>query len=385
MRYLLPISMFTIGSMLIERGVYFYTTQIFHFESLCNLLLSLSYGMAYVVGAAVVAPRIGRNQLHHKAALVAAAIGVVAASIAAAGSASTIFLQFMAIGCLTGVMWPLLIGHTLGADTAVNSVARIGRFNLAWAFAVPPSIFLAGVVLDRWAPGLPLSAGLVLAACAAVIVFNRRHPRAQAGHHAEPQDSLSFVSVGTVWAGRWGVLMGYTLVFALIPLQPTVFRQAGYSPAEATKWAMLFDVFRLATFLVMTGHRGWYGRVAPVHIAVLLAPIGFFAAVAGPTIAWIAVGHAVLGVSAAFLYFAPLVHGLAGPTCSVRAGGYHEGAKGLALLAGPFLAVITLSVAENRLDHMARLIALPMLGLAVAGVALHLICWATLGRYGKPT
>lgn len=343
---MLATMLFACGAMVLQRGVYLYTAEVHAFSAVQNLAVSVLYGVAYIFGAAALAPRLGRRRRGPRMALLAATLGGVGLLMNVAGQLAPMGVVALLMGVSIGAAWPLLNGMLLAGQPPACHRVMLGRFNLSWAVGVPLCMLGSGWLLHHVPRALPVFACFVLLCVAVVLMAGLRRRALTTGPtptRQAPADnaaSARAVSPAVLRTGRWGMVVCYSLMFTLIPVQPAIFGELGYTPSQAAYFSITFDLARLAAFGVMIATPVWQGSFLGLAMAMLAAPLAMGLCVAGNTLPWVLVGHVGLGAAAGYLYYAPLMHGLSKHREAVSSTGKHEAARGLSLIIGPLLGVI---------------------------------------------
>jgi hypothetical protein len=348
--------LFACGAMVLQRGIYLYTAEVHAFTAAQNLAVSVLYGVSYIVGAAAFAPRLGRRRLVPRMAGLAVALGLVGLLMNASGHLAAMGLVTLLMGGLIGSAWPLLNGMILADQPLAKRRVMIGRFNVSWAVGVPLCMLGSGWLLHHWPRALPVFACLMLACVALVLTIGRSRPARE--QRAQPEDAsleadaaspvlMPVLSPALIWTGRWGMVVCYSLIFTLIPVQPAIFGELGYTPSQAAYWTITFDIARLSAFCVMIVTPVWQGSFTGLAVAMLSAPLAMGLCLAGGTLPWVLLGHVGLGAAAGYLYYAPLVHGMTAGRSAVSSTGKHEAVRGVSLVLGPMLGLLGASVSRD--------------------------------------
>ncbi len=153
------------ATILVERGVYFYSHARLHFDDTNNLWLALGIGAFYVIGA-LNSHRLARRW-SEKQFLTILLICHVAAHVSLAVFANVLpfVLINLALAAITGAKWPLIESYVHAGRTASQTARAVGQFSLAWALSVPPAMAAVG-------PLIKLGSWPLFAAAAAVNVVS---------------------------------------------------------------------------------------------------------------------------------------------------------------------------------------------------------------------
>lgn len=324
------------ATILIERGVYFFTHERLGFSDTQNLWLALGFGVAYATGALSshnLARRLSEKGLL-LAALGAQLAGLV--GLCAWQGAAAVAVGNTVIGFFTGLKWPVVESYVASGQTPREQARMVGRFNLAWAAPTAVAVAASGPLIAWCSPGLFLAAAALNVVSLALVVPLERRPTHLAVDHPERPDAEAMTRYGGLLASaRWSMLSKYSLMWILAALVPGVFMRLGVGLALATVMSGLLDVVRCLTFLVLGLYVGWHNRRGPLVWSIVGLPAGFFMALFAPNLAVLLAGEVVFGVAAGMTYYAALYYAMVVKNASVEAGGGHEGLIGTGFAVGP--------------------------------------------------
>jgi MFS family permease len=364
------------ATILVERGVYFYTRGVLGYSDVHNLWIALGLGLAYIVGASVshpLAARLGERRL----ARVSVA-GQLAAHLCllAVPRGPVLVSGVVAVGLFNGLKWPVIESY-IGAGRSPRLASRaIGRFNLAWSSAVPLSLAAAGPMI-AWRP---VSLFIVAAAVNLVSLWALGRVPATPTHlphdHPDRPDDRTLSRYRTLMASsRWSMLSSYSLLFLLSPLMPGVFARLQVPLVLATGLAALLDVMRVVTFFFLGRWSGWHDKVTPLALVLVALPAGFAASLFGTSVTVVLVGEILFGLAIGMSYYAALYYAMVVKNASVDAGGVHEGLIGAGFTFGPLVGLAGLGLAGPLGGPVAGLVAgvLPLALACAVGAALPLV------------
>ena len=324
------------ATMLIERGIYFFAHERLGFDDIENLALALGFGGAYVVGALsshAVARRLTEKRL--LLATILLQLACFAVLVFRHGSAAVAVMN-ACIGLVVGLKWPVIESYVSAGHTPREQIRSVGRFNVAWAGAIPPCLLVAGPLI-AWRPEGLFVAGLALSAVSLLLaaVLARRPVHLPPDHPERPTPAQLARMRGLMRSSRWSMLTAYSLLWILAALLPGIFADLAVPVTVATGLGGLLDVFRLAAFAGLQVWRGWHGRVWPMAAVVAVLPAGFFLAVATGSLPMVLAGELVFGLAAGMTYVGSLYYGMVVQNAAVSAGGAHEGLVGGGFALGP--------------------------------------------------
>ena len=329
------------ATMLIERGIYFFAHERLRFDDIENLALALGFGGAYVLGALL--SHAMARRLSEKGVLLLALVGQAAAFVVLClwhGPYAVAIVNGV-IGYLAGTKWPVVESYISAGRTPRDQVRAVGRFNLAWAGAIPPCMVVAGPLI-AWRPeGLFLAGlGLTVASFVLAVALRRRPVHLRADHPERPTPLQMRRLTGLLAASRWSMISCYASLWILAALLPGVFADLDIPVTVATALAGLLDVFRLVAFASLQVWHGWHSRVWPLAIVLVGLPVGFFMAISAAGLPLVLAGELVFGLSAGMTYVGSLYYGMVVKNAAVEAGGAHEGMIGAGFALGPCIGLV---------------------------------------------
>ncbi len=336
------------SAILLERAFYFYTHDALRFDEAQNLWMALFFGAAYIVGAFAshwVALRSGERRL-----LLATIVALLLLHLAlTTWPASELLLAaFVSIGFLQGIKWPVIESFISAGRSPAELVRVLGRFNTAWAGAVPLALLASGQLI---ASSFPRSLFAAAAGCNAM-AFALSLPLPARPEHQRPETHLAAVPAsahlsGLLLSSRWMLILNYALMFLLAPLMPDVFTRLNVTVAEATAANGLLDLARVLTFAALGAMASWRGRRWPLIACMLLMPVSFAMMFLPNTLSVVLLGEIAFGVAGGFFYTAALYYAQLLKNASVDAGGAHEGLIGIGFALGPLAGILGHALSEH--------------------------------------
>lgn len=332
----------SVGTGLLQRGLYFYTHERLDFGEVDNLLTALGYGVVYVAGALEshrLTARFGEKQLLSWTLL--GLLGVHAGLALFPRSALLLIAGFLAVALLQGVKWPIVESYASAGLTPGELLKALGRYNVSWALAMPVAVGASGALIGTW-PQLLFSvpAAINVVSLFALRALPSRPVHLDRAHPARPNRNERRRLSALLASARWSMLGSYALLFLLAPLLPEIFRRLSVGVEHATLAASVIDLVRLSTFMALGAFgAAWRGRVWPLAAVIGLLPVSFSMVLFGPSLAVVLVGEALFGAAAGFAYTAALYYALVVKNASVDAGGAHEGLIGLGFGIGPLAGI----------------------------------------------
>jgi MFS family permease len=377
----------SLSTVLLERGLYFYTHDLLGFSETGNLALALCFGITYVGGALAshpIAARIGE-----KRAVVASVAGLFLLHAALWVHHTSLFItvSFALVALLQGFKWPLIETYVSAGHAPAKILTNLGRFNVSWAVAVPAALVVTGPIVGSRRPELlfALAAAINLAALWLTLPWPTRPIHLADDHPDRPAPHQLARLTALLVASRWSMLASYALLFLLAPLMPGIFERLHVPLSAASASSSALDVVRLLAFALLGAFPGWHGKVPPLVAAMIGLPVGFALVLFGPTIPLVLLGELLFGAAAGLVYYAALYYALVVKNASVDAGGAHEGLIGLGFALGPLLGLVGYGAAESLGSYVSGMLCgvMPMLAVCGAAAARALVKAARIGRLAE--
>lgn len=363
---------------LVERGVYFFTDKVLAFSGALNLWLALAFGGSYVAGALLSHRAAGRQGekrllavclLGQAACYVALAVGVCLEGPAG----GVVFVGSAALGLLNGVKWPLIESYIGAGQTQVGQLRAVGRFNVAWASAVPAALALAGVLIRFVPPGLfALGAAVNLVSLWLMRPLPSRPAHMPHDHPDRPQADQLARYRALLGASRWQMIASYASMWIIAALIPGILTERlGFGVMPATALSGLLDVFRLLAFVTLGSVPGWHNRFSPVLATMVALPAGLFMVLFGQSATVVLLGELLFGLGAGLTYYMALYYVMVVKNASVDAGGSHEGLIGLGFFIGPLAGLAGTYLATSSGHYAAGMLGGvgPLLAVCTVGAA----------------
>ena len=359
------------ATILLERGVYFYSEDRLDFDKSLNLWLALGFGLCYIVGALTshrIADRLGERRL---LLIAITAQGLLHLALVFAVSTPMLFVAMGLAAILNGWKWPVVESYITAGRTSALQLRSIGYFNVAWASAVPLSLFIVGPMVGSAYPeALFLLAALLNIGGFALAWHTPKQPAHFEPDHPDlPSPTRRARYRVLLIASRWSMLASCSLLFLLAPMLPQIFTNLGVGVVIAPALSALIDIVRLGTFVLLQRWHGWYGRPWPMALSLLMLPISCALALFSNHVALVLIGEIMFGFCSGLTYYAALYYVIATKNASVDAGGTHEGLIGAGFAFGPAAGLIGIALSDVMGSYVlgmtvgiAPLILLTMLG-----------------------
>jgi len=345
MTYLARLLVFTFieefATVLVQRGVYFYTREALDFGANENLLLALCMGAIYVLGA--LPSHRAANWLGDRRALLCLLAGQIAtlALVYHQPRGWLLAVGFLVFSGLNAMMWPIVESYVSAGLTPRVASKAIGKFNIAWSIPVALAVWASGPIIHHLAAGLFLcAAGGMVLAMTLVLSFQTVPVHLAADHPERPgPERIRWLSA-LMMSSRISMVSGYAMLYVLSPLLPVLLSRLGYTVVAQTALAGCLDAGRAIIFLLMERTHTWQGRRSVLAFVAILIPIGFLLALSGGQGGLIAIGLILFGASHGVSYYASLYYAMVTGNAAVKSAGRHEGLVGSGFVLGPAAALV---------------------------------------------
>lgn len=350
----------SIGTGVVQNGIYFITREAYGWGSLGNYALGAVLGVAYIIGALTagrVVEGLRRRLALTSRATLAATITLLAllcpvpllAESAGLGRVA-IWPMIFLYSAASGLLWPLIESYVSGGRSGPDLRRAIGRWNVVWSAAVLLAFWAMAPLMATSPLAIVALLGLVQGASALLVLRLPSDPPLHDHETAEPHPPI-YTHLLTTF--RLLLPTSYLVLCTLGPYLPEAVARMGVPAAWATPLASVWLAARVATFVVMGRLKGWHGRWLPAVQGAVLMLVGFGVCILAPRVAdgWtglgvLAAGLACFGTGMATIYSAALYYAMAVGRAAVGAGGTHETLIGLGYTVGPALGLMVSSAVE---------------------------------------
>ncbi len=345
MTYLTRLLVFTFleefATVLVQRGVYFYTREALGFGEHENLLLALCMGAVYVLGA-LPSHRTAKWLGNRRALLFLLACQTATlALIYHQPWGWPLAVGFLVFAGLNAMMWPIVESYVSAGLTPQGASKAIGKFNIAWSIPVALAVWAAGPIIKYMESGLFLcAAGGMVLAMTLVLHLPAVPVHLAADHPERPSpERLRWLSA-LMMSSRLSMVAGYAMLYVLSPLLPILLSRLGYTVVAQTALAGCLDAGRAIVFVLMERMQTWHGRRSILAFVAILIPSGFLLALSGGRGDVIAVGLVLFGASHGVSYYTSLYYAMVTGNAAVKSAGTHEGLVGAGFVLGPAAALV---------------------------------------------
>lgn len=371
---------FSLATILLQRGVFFYTQYELGMNDSQNLLLALAVGLTYIGGA----------QLSHKfwetvgprrsifILIVLQLILPVTAFFFAKSAAVSIVVILYSF--FNGMTWPLAESYASAGLDEKQSSKSIGIYNLCWSSAVPISVWMSGALISGFKNGIFLACGIIVLFAMALVFFLPKviphdDSPSDKGKEDEREEAIAYDDMRRMLvSSRWSMGFSYALMQILTALLPGKFHAAGISVAMATILAGFIDASRTLAFLLMSYTHWWHGKKTLLVLASLTLSLGFCTCMFGGMIPFILAGEILYGLAAGFAYYSALYYAMVLSKASVGAGGSHESVIGAGFTVGPVVVIAGKQIAAFSGLSIATGLAFGVVPMILTAVPISILC-----------
>ncbi len=370
----------SVGTGVVLNGVYFITAELFAFSDTQNLLLGICIQIPYIP-AAVLSGRLSRA-LGARRLLLLSIVGMSAACaiLAMLPPQWAWWLLAPLYNAFAGVQWPVVESYVASGRHGRDMRRAIGKFNIAWAGAIAPGLWLISLFHGRPATTFAVLGVLHLLTLPLVVRWNADPaPHDAEGGRAHQTDAYPHL----LRSARIVLPVSYVLMNMMYPLLPELFRDLGVDERISPTLGSTPQVVRVALFVAFFAWTGWHGRWLILSSAGVLLFGGALTVFLAPTTTVAVAGMVGFGIGQAMTYYAALYYGMAVGAANIDSGGTHEAVIGLGYVAGPGFGLLGKTIAAGALGA-----AFVTGGLAIAtGVAASLpwLAWRRRRRITSPS
>ena len=336
----------SLASTCVQRGLYFDSTSRLGFSPAANLALALGFGLLYAAAALLSHRLTGRLTEKRLLQAAVAAQALVYLLMGAAGSTPAVVVGALVLGALNGLKWPVVESYVAAGRGPSEQARALGRFNVSWALAVPLSVAATGPMMGLFSGGLFVIPAAI--SCGTLLLLPALPARPR---HLAATDPLRPTAdqmprlASLMGVTRWLLLANYSCAWVLSALLPGVLTGLGLALGAAAAVASILDLVRLAAFPVLQRTNAWHNQLAPLAVAAVLMPVGFFMVFFAPNVATAIAGEIIFGLALALTYYATFYYAMVVRNAAVDAGGGNETLIGLGSALGPAAALLGLALA----------------------------------------
>ena len=345
----------SLGTGAVTNGFSFIASEGLGYGRKMNLLLALTLGGTYIVGA-IIAGRlvarvaISRSILSPRGLLVialliialACQLPILAQSQWPRLTEASLWAFIIIFSPATGIFWPIVEGYLSGGRSGPTLRSAIGKFNIVWSGALVISFWLMAPLLKH-NPFLIISLlGILQLFMGIALYWFPSHPPK---HLQEHRLQVPDVYYPLLTIFRVLLIASYIVLSTLSPLLPIVEDKLGVDVQWKTPIASAWLTSRVFLFIFFERWHAWHGRWWTPWTGMALMLVGFSACMLSPTAANLGltvliVGLSIMGIGIAMTYYGALYYAMAVGNAEVEAGSKHESVIGLGYTLGPLCGLI---------------------------------------------
>ncbi|QDU34173.1 Major Facilitator Superfamily protein [Poriferisphaera corsica] len=343
----------SLAAIFLERGFYFYASDVLAYSSLNNLWLAFCFGIVYAIGA-LFSHGITKK-IDERSVLLISFTGLIFFTIMLAFTSSMlgIFLCFSMIGLFTGIKWPVVEAYVGAGNSGKEMFKTVGHFNITWAAAAPIALILTGFLVGSSSPLLFFVAAIVTHFISIIFclkLVNKPRQLSVEIHETTIKNRVERYTL-LLRASRASMILSYILLFLLAPLLPSVFLRLGYSVEFSAGMSGFLDITRVVSFVILGGLTIWHGRSSPLFLMIIILPVGFLLILMSDNLMMIILGEILFGLASGLIYFGALYYALSIKNAAVDAGGAHESIIGAGFAIGPLVGIIGRNLSSSNDDN----------------------------------
>ena len=357
------------ATVLLERGLYFYTDEKLAFSEGENLGLALMFGVCYATGALTSHGLTRRRGERPMLRAVLMGLALLNLTVALHPTPLVVWAGFAGIGLLIGMKWPIIESYVTAGATPDRALRVLGQFNMAWSSSMPLALAATGLMIAHLPPTSFIALAAVIYAASLVVLRGLPVVPDHLPHdHPERPDPVRLRRYRALMlSARWSMLGSCAMMFLLVPLMPSIFDRLGHGVAWSPGLSSVLDVCRFAAFALLGAWTAWRGRSLPLILAAVGLPAGFLTVLFAQSTAAAVVGQVIFGFAAGQAYYAAIYHAMVLHNASVEAGGQHEGLIGAGFALGPAIGLVGVLLQRFTADPTAAMLiaVLPFVGLCL--------------------
>ncbi|HMB95756.1 MAG TPA: MFS transporter [Tepidisphaeraceae bacterium] len=353
-------AMMSITGNLLGIGIFFFTSNQFHWGLRRNFMLSTCMGAIYVCGALAAHPlskKFGRRTT----------LSVAYCTIGAFSLATYLFTRQPIVVCTilvydfcAAVSWPIVESLvSSGTRDAEVLSRRISVYNIVWAAVGTGVLAVVGTIIEHVPRGV---FGFSVAACfisAMISWFGKIEPRTASveplhgGPTPPPEPKLERQRVVALWLSRICVPAMYIVINALAAMLPSLAVIKTLRPSVQTLVSSVWFLMRWITFMILGVTAFWHTRPRLLLAAAMLLLLSYIAITIRPgellpiansqsrDLTIMILGQIGCGVALGMIYMASLYFGMVLSEGSTEQGGYHEALIGVGTTLGPAAGLLS--------------------------------------------
>lgn len=335
----------SLGTAVVWQGVFFVAKEQYAFGPLLNYSLAIAGAVMYVAGALTSgrAVRLAGNRkrgLDPRAFLLGLMVFLATVCVLAGlGDAPwTLWVFMLVYAPLTGWMWPLLESFVASGRSGRRLARATGRFNIAWASAIPVQLLVMGPMLEAMPLVVLTALGAVHLACLPLLLMLPLHPEAHGAAQVEDEVPKELAR-RLLHVFRGLLAFSYVLISYVLPGLPDRLAEFGVGVDWRTPLVSTWVLVRVGMFVLLERWHGWHGRWRTPAWSLGALLVGFALLVSAGDPVTLVAGLVVFGIGAGGAYNGAIFYAMDVGAAEVDAGGKHEAVLGAGYLAGPVIGL----------------------------------------------
>jgi predicted MFS family arabinose efflux permease len=333
--------------------LFFFLHDRFAFGDRENLGVAALYGAVYTAAAWPCSRFAERRGFHTSLALGFGLLaGIMVAGAVAASTVAHLIVMVLYAVCLLFI-WPALEALTTAHEPPARIPHMVGLYNCVWSGALAISYFTGGALYDWLGPGavfwLPaalfagsLALTIWVKAGAARMVPTRAAP-ASGPAHLDVQGITRPVSPRLFLRLAWMANpFSYVAIYTLFAVMPGLATRLGLSPAKVGLFCSVWLFGRMLAFVGLWHWSGWHYRFDWLITSYAMLTASFVAMLLAPALWMIVTAQVFFGFACGLIYYSSLFYSMDIGDTKAEHGGFHEGAIGAGVCAGPAVGALSL-------------------------------------------
>jgi MFS family permease len=353
-------AMMSVAGNLLGIGIFFFTTNQFHWTLRQNFELSTCMGTIYVCGALAAYPLSQKFGRRMPLTIAYIAIGIVALAAFFFTKPAVVVCANLVYNLFSAISWPIIESLVSSGTANANVLSRrLAIYNIVWAgtgFVVLASV---GTIIEHIPRGVFVISVVVCALSAIIAIFgNLESEKASvqplhSGPTPPPEPKLERQRVVALWLSRICVPAMYILINALAAMLPSLAVIKHLRPAVQTLVSSVWFLIRWITFMILGVTEFWHTRPRLLLAAALVLLISFIVITIRPSeilpignsenfdLTIMILGQIACGIAMGLIYMASLYFGMVLSDGSAEEGGYHEALIGVGTTLGPAAGLLS--------------------------------------------
>ena len=333
--------------------LFFFLHDRFGFGDRENLGVAAAYGAVYTAAAWPCSRFAERRGFHTSLAVgfVALVATMVAGGLATTTAMHLVVMVVYSVSLL--FIWPALEALTTAHEAPARIPHMVGVYNCVWSGALALAYFAGGGLYDWLGAGAVfwLPAGLFAVALLLTVWVGRGAPRvvlpppgpAAGPAHLEMHHVKAPVSPRVFLRLAWiANPLSYVAIYTLFAVMPGLATRLGLSPARVGLFCSVWLFGRMLAFAGLWHWSGWHYRFDWLITSYVFLTVSFVGMLLAPSLWLVVVAQIFFGVSCGLIYYSSLFYSMDIGDTKAEHGGFHEGAIGAGVFAGPAVGALSL-------------------------------------------